>query len=95
MPIPDLPAAPPILEPAPISQGAAGVWRAFDPDILGTQLKVNGAWSTVVGVAPAEVDEEFDFEEAMRDIHLELADLNHEATALAMKIQENFEELGV
>ena len=25
-----------------------------DPAIIGTQLKINGAWSTVVGVAPAE-----------------------------------------
>ncbi len=48
-----------------------------------------------VGVAPAEVDEDFDFEDTMRDIHLEIVELNHEAAALAMKIQENFEELGV
>ena len=46
-----------------------------------------------VGVAPAEVDEDFDFEDAMRDIHVELADLNKEAGALAGKIQKNFEEL--
>ena len=48
-----------------------------------------------VGVAPAEVDEDFDFEQTLRDIHVELADLNQEAMALAAKIQENFEELGV
>lgn len=48
-----------------------------------------------VGVAPAEVDENFDFEQALRDIHVELADLNREAVELAAKIQENFEELGV
>ena len=48
-----------------------------------------------VGVAPAEVDEEFDFEQAMRDIHTELADMNREAVELASKIQENFEELGI
>lgn len=48
-----------------------------------------------VGVAPAEVDEDFDFEQAITDIHVELADLNQEATALAKKIQANFEELGV
>ena len=29
-----------------------------------------------VGVAPAEVDGEFDFEQTLRDIHVELADLN-------------------
>ncbi|MDP2109806.1 MAG: N-6 DNA methylase [Thiobacillus sp.] len=48
-----------------------------------------------VGVAPAEVDEDFDFEQTLRDIHVELADLNREAVELASKIQENFEELGV
>lgn len=47
-----------------------------------------------VGVAPAEVDEDFDFEQSLRDIHLELADLNREAVDLAARIQENFEELG-
>jgi type I restriction enzyme M protein len=49
--------------------------------------------SRYVGVAPPEVDKDFDFEQAMRDIHIELADLNQEATKLAAKIQENFEEL--
>lgn len=48
-----------------------------------------------VGVAPAEVDEDFDFEQTLRDIHLELADLNRESVDLATKIQTNFEELGV
>ncbi|MDO8786918.1 MAG: N-6 DNA methylase [Sulfuritalea sp.] len=48
-----------------------------------------------VGVAPTEVDEDFDFEQTLRDIHVELADLNREAVDLAAKIQENFEELGV
>jgi type I restriction enzyme M protein len=48
-----------------------------------------------VGVAPPEVDEDFDFEQTLRDIHTELADLNKEAAELAAKIKENFEELGV
>jgi type I restriction enzyme M protein len=47
-----------------------------------------------VGVAPQEVDEDFDFEQTLRDIHVELADLNAEAAVLAAKIQENFEGLG-
>jgi len=47
-----------------------------------------------VGVAPPEEDDDFDFEQTLRDIHTELADLNKEAAALAAKIQENFEELG-
>jgi type I restriction enzyme M protein len=46
-----------------------------------------------VGVAPPEPDEDFDFEQTMRDIHTELADLNKEAAALARTIQKNFEEL--
>jgi len=48
-----------------------------------------------VGVAPPEVDDDFDFEQTLRDIHTELADLNKEAVELAAKIQGNFEELGV
>jgi type I restriction enzyme M protein len=47
-----------------------------------------------VGVAPAEEEEDFDFEQTLRDIHIELADLNKEASELAAKIQDNFEELG-
>jgi type I restriction enzyme M protein len=47
-----------------------------------------------VGVAPAEVDEDFDFEQTLRDIHLELADLNRESVDLSATIQTNFEELG-
>jgi type I restriction enzyme M protein len=47
-----------------------------------------------VGVAPPEVDADFDFEQIIRDIHVELADLNEEATALAATIQQNFEGLG-
>ena len=48
-----------------------------------------------VGVAPPEEDEDFDFEQTLRDIHTELADLNKEAAELAAKIQKNFEDLGV
>ncbi len=48
-----------------------------------------------VGVAPEEVDEDFDFEEALRDIHIELQGLNAEAVELAEKIASNFEELGI
>ena len=50
--------------------------------------------SRYVGVAPPEEDEDFDFEQTLRDIHTELADLNKEAVELAAKIQTNFEELG-
>jgi type I restriction enzyme M protein len=45
-----------------------------------------------VGVAPEEVDEDFDFEEAMRDIHVELEGLNEEAAELAKAIAKNFQE---
>lgn len=48
-----------------------------------------------VGVAPEPEDENFDFEETLRDIHVELTDLNAEAVKLAKKITKNFEELGV
>lgn len=46
-----------------------------------------------VGVAPEVEDDEFDFEEALREIHLELDGLNTEATELAEVIAKNFEEL--
>jgi type I restriction enzyme M protein len=48
-----------------------------------------------VGVAPEEVDEDFDFEEAIHDIHVELEELNQEAAELAATIKKNFEGLGV
>jgi len=48
-----------------------------------------------VGVAPEEVDEEFDFEETLREIHVELEDLNAGALQLAATIKKNFEELGI
>jgi type I restriction enzyme M protein len=48
-----------------------------------------------VGVVPPEVDEDFDFEQTLGDIHVELADLNKEAAALAKTVQKNFEELGI
>ncbi|PZX10946.1 type I restriction enzyme M protein [Palleronia aestuarii] len=47
-----------------------------------------------VGVAPEEVDEDFDFEEALRSIHIDLKGLNEEAAELAARIAQNFEELG-
>ncbi len=47
-----------------------------------------------VGVAPEEVDEDFDFEEALRAIHVDLNGLNEEAVELAARIARNFEELG-
>ena len=79
--------------------------KAEMQDVLGLCKVVSRAeieaadWSLTpgryVGVARAEVDEDFDFEQTLRDIHVELADLNREAVELAAKIQENFEELGV
>ena len=63
-----------------------------------TDLEAND-WSLTpgryVGVAPEEEDEDFDFEEALRDIHVELNDLNAGAIKLAAQIARNFEELGV
>ena len=48
-----------------------------------------------VGVAPEEEDENFDFEEALRSIHIDLKGLNEAAVELAARIARNFEELGV
>ncbi len=45
--------------------------------------------------AAEEVDEDFDFEQAMHDIHVELEDLNAEAVKLAATIKKNFEELEI
>ena len=47
-----------------------------------------------VGVAPKHVDEDFDFEEALRSIHIDLKGLNEEAAELAAQIAKTFEELG-
>jgi type I restriction enzyme M protein len=48
-----------------------------------------------VGVVPEIEDEDFDFEEALRDIHVELQNLNTEVVELAGTIAGNFEELGI
>jgi type I restriction enzyme M protein len=48
-----------------------------------------------VGIAPEEDDENFDFEDTMRNIHIELEGLNAEAVELAAQIKKNFEELGI
>jgi len=62
------------------------------------EIKAND-WSLTpgryVGVAPEEVDEDFDFEKAIRSIHVELETLNAEAVKLATKIKANFEGLGM
>lgn len=47
-----------------------------------------------VGVVPEEEDEDFDFEEVLRSIFIDLKGLNEEATELASRIARNFEELG-
>ena len=61
------------------------------------EIKAND-WSLTpgryVGVAPEEEDRDFDFEETLREIHVELEDLNAEAVKLAATIRKNFEELG-
>jgi type I restriction enzyme M protein len=72
-------------------------------DVLGLVKLVDKAeiekndWSLTpgryVGVAPEEVDEDFDFEETMRDLHLELEGLNEEAVELAKTIAKHFKEL--
>ena len=51
--------------------------------------------SRYVGVAPEIQDDDFDFEQSLRDIHIELQGLNEEATELAGRIARNFVELGI
>jgi len=67
--------------------------------LVGRDEIAAGDWSLTpgryVGVAPEEEDDDFDFEETLREIHVELDDLNAEATRLAETIRRNFEELGV
>ena len=48
-----------------------------------------------VGVVPEVEDEDFDFEETMRYIHIDLNRLNEEAAELAAQIARNFKELGM
>ncbi len=71
-----------------------GLVKLVDHDAL----KAND-WSLTpgryVGVAPEEEDEDFDFEGTMREIHIELKDLNEEAAKLAKAIQANFVGLGI
>jgi type I restriction enzyme M protein len=85
------------MAPAPLSEG--GAWsRTRALEAGGPQRdrsrRLELTPGRYVGVAPLEEDEDFDFEQTLRDIHTELADLNKEAAELAAKIQENFEELG-
>jgi type I restriction enzyme M protein len=51
--------------------------------------------SRYVRVAPEDQDQDFDFEEALRALHIDLQGLNEEAVELANRIAHNFEELGV
>ena len=48
-----------------------------------------------IGVAPEEEDEDFDFEEVLRSIHIDLKELSDEAEELAARIARNFKELGL
>ena len=48
-----------------------------------------------VGVALEEEDEDSGFDEAVREVHIELEGLNKEAAELATTIARNFEELGI
>ena len=62
------------------------------------EIEVND-WSLApgryVGVAPEKEDEEFDFEETIRDIHFEMEDLDEEAADLAKQISQNFKDIGL
>lgn len=47
-----------------------------------------------VGVAPQQLDDDFDFAHIIRDINSEMAELNSEAAHLAAQIQRNLDSLG-
>lgn len=61
-------------------------------------MEVND-WSLTPGkyveVAPEEIDEDFDFEEALRELYIELNGLNEDAIKLARQISTNLEGLGI
>lgn len=63
-----------------------------------SELKEND-WSLTpgryVGVAPEEDDPDFDFDETIRTIHIELEELNVKAADLEKIISENFKKLGI
>ena len=65
--------------------------------LVATEELEENDWSLTpgryVGVAPEPEDEDFDFEEVLRSIHIELRVLNDESTRLAARIDRNFEEL--
>ena len=74
--------------------GVEGLVRLVDrADIAANDWSLTSG--RYVGVAPEQEEEGFDFEEALREIHVELEDLNAEAARLAAIIKRNFEELGV
>jgi len=67
---------------------------------LVSQAEIKGHdWSLTpgryVGIAPETMDDDFDFEETLRALHIDLKGLNEEASELAARIADNFEELGV
>ena len=74
------------------------------PDVEGLVKLVDRAefeahdWSLTpgryVGVALEEKNEDFDFAEMLRSIHVELKDLNEHVVKLLAQISRSFEELG-
>ncbi|ESA35111.1 dna methyltransferase [Leptolyngbya sp. Heron Island J] len=80
-------------------QDVEGLVALVDRESVDRKTIAQNDWSLTpgryVGVAPEEEDEDFDFEEALREIHVELEGLNQEASELAIAIAKNFEELGV
>ena len=63
-----------------------------------TEIEMAG-WSLTparyVEVAIEKDGADFDFDQTLRDVHLELSDLNREACKLAARVQANFEALGI
>ena len=79
--------------PAAVLRDVEGLVKLVDR----SEIETHG-WSLTpglyVGVAPKDEDADFDFEEALRSIHMDLEGLNEEAVVLAARIAGNFEELG-
>lgn len=80
--------------PDGVLRDVAGLVKRVDQAAIAAQ-----GWSLTpgryVGVAPEVRDEEFDFEEALRAIHVDLTGLNEEAAKLAAQIARNFEGFAV
>jgi type I restriction enzyme M protein len=79
--------------PEAVLRDVEGLVKRVDrPEIAGKDWSLTPG--RYVGIAPEEHDEDFDFEETLRAIYIDLKGLNDEAAELSAQISKNFEELG-